>query len=364
MSEENWVPDFKVRVGGQELAAEDRSHMQLISVDLRRQAPASVEIQLNNHAGEYDGRAELGAGAPVTVELGYTTQGLTKVFEGEVVGTQVRAKQNGPRSFVIRAFDYAHRLTRGRKTRTFLDQKFSDVVTTVARDGGLNADCEDTKFLREYMVQHNQTNLDYLRGIAGWLDYDLHIRHLEDPKKLRFHSPELEQEPALKVVYEKPNIPAGEMHLRRFDGRQSLSRVVSSVVVRGWNPAEKREIIGRADQGDLLGQMSGSGNALGLVQDKWGDTERQLVDFKVFSQEEADSIAKGKINEYARTFLSVDMEVQGSPVLYPGCIVEALRVGPKYDGPYFVSSVVHRFVSRVGQGHGFGTRFVADRCGW
>lgn len=364
MSTENRVPDYKIKINGSEMPQDDRVNVQEITIDLRRQAPASVEIQLNNHQGTYDERDDLGPGTQLSVELGYQDDSTTQVFEGELIGTQVRAQQNGPRVFLMRAFDYAHRMTRGRKQRNFNNMKFSDLVTTVAQEAGLTPDVQDTQFMREYVVQHNQTNLDFARGMAGWLDYDLCIRHLEDPKKLRFKAPELGASEAATVVYENPNLPAGELHLKRFDGRQSLARVVSSVVVRGWNPGQKSEFIGRAGADKLYDQMEGASSAIQTVTEKWGETERQIVDIKVFSQEEADAIAACKINEYARTFMRVDMEVQGSAVFYPGCVVKVQRVGPRYDGKYFVESVKHTFTSKVGVSHGFTTRFVASRCGW
>ncbi len=47
------------------------------------------------------------------------------------------------------------------------------------------------------------------------------------------------------------------------------------------------------------------------ITEKWGETDRQLVDYKVFSTEEADAVARTKINEYARTFIRADVELEG-----------------------------------------------------
>jgi uncharacterized protein len=358
-----FVPTYKVRFGGTELNPTDDAHLQEVRVELRRQAPASVIIQFNNHDGTYDSRDDMAPGAVVEVSLGYTERGNTKVFEGEVIGTHVRVSENGPRLFQVRAFDYLHRLTRGRKTRTFLDQKFSDILSTVARDRGLTPDVEDTKFVREYVIQHNQTDLDFARGVAGWLDFDLHICHLEDPKKLRFRAPEVGGAKIVKAQYEKPDLPAGDIYLRKFDGRQSLARVVSEVVVRGWDPATKAEIIGKAANAQLYDAMGGNAAPQELAA-KWGETDRQLVDYKVFSEEEAIKIAETKLNEYARTFIRADVEVQGDPQIRPGGIVEIGRVGDKFDGPYFVETCTHVFGSKVQVSGGYTTRFTAARCGW
>lgn len=368
MSEgERRVPDYAVSIDGSELSNEEKLKLQVVKIDLRRQSPASLEIQFNNQDGTFDGKDQFGPGKEVSVKIGYTQgQQPMPLFKGETLGTTVKLAENGPRMFNMRAFDFLHRMTRGRKTRTFLEQKFSEIVGQVCSDHGLNPDSDDTKFKRDYVIQHNQTDLDFIRGIAGWLDYDLHIRHGGDGAgKLRFKKPEVQGSPVITAVYESPNTSSdSELFLRKFDARQSLSRVVSEVVVRGWNPGDKKEIVGRATSSDVYGQMGGGDSSASAVATAWGETERQIVDYKVFTQEEADEIAKTKINEYARAFLRADMEIEGDARLHPGMVFAVKNVGDKLDGNYFIEQATHTFGSKVKQGGGYTTRVIASRCGW
>jgi phage protein D len=362
---ESWVPQYKVKLNGKELSQEDDAHLQQIVVDLRRQAPGSCELQFNNHAQEsstYDTRDDLGPGTKIEVAVGYTGAAPQKIFEGEIVGTQVKVAENQPRVFVARAFDGLHKLTRGRKTRTFLQQKFSEIISQVAQEKGLQVQADDTAFMREYVVQHNQTDLDFARGIAGWLDFDLCINHLTNSTTVRFKAPDVSATPEVKAVYENPN--GDEIPLRRFDGRQSLGRVVSEVIVRGWDPAQKKEIIGKAAASQVYGNMGGQTSAPAEVTESWGETERQLVDYKVFSQQEADKIARTKLNEYARTFIRADIEVQGNAKLRAGGIISIKNVGTRYDGNYLIDQVTHIFTSKVQTGGGYTSRISAERCGW
>lgn len=359
------VPEFKVKIDGSELPEEDARYLKSIKVDLRRQAPSSVEIMFNNKSGDYGAADKMGPGKSVSVELGYTVDPRPKpVFHGEIIGTIVKVAENGPRVFNMRAFDLLHGLTRGRKTRTFLEQKFSEILGQIAGEHGLSPDSDDTKFKRDYVLQHNQTDLDFLRGVAGWLDYDLCVDHTQaDSKTLRFKKPDVTGSAEVIAVYEKVDDDS-QILLRKFDARQSLARVVTEVVVRGWNPAQKAEIVGRASASDVYGTMGGSTSAPDEVAATWGETERQLTDYKVFSQDEADEIAVTKLNEYARTFLRADMEVQGDARLQPGRLVEIKRVGEKYDGIYFIESATHIFKAKVSAGGGYTTRITGSRCGW
>lgn len=360
------VPTCELTIGGKKVEGVEFNALQVIKVDLRRQSPASVEVQFNNKEGTFDGEPNYAPGKPVEVKLGYTRDDRPKpVFKGEVIGTNVKLAQNGPRLFVLRAFDLLHRLTRGRKTTTFLEQKFSDIISKVLTDQKLNASPDDTEFVRDYVMQHNQTDLDFLRGIAGWLDFDLHIGHdTGDDKQVNFKKPAVDAGPVLTAVYEEPNVKENEVFLRRFDARQSMSRVVNQVVVRGWNPGEKKEIVGRASAGDVYGSMGGGSSAAEAIPESWGEVERQIVDYKVFSQDEADKIAKTKINEYARAMLRADMEIQGDARLHPGMVFAVKNVGPKLDGNYFIEQATHSFTAKVKQGGGYTTRVIASRCGW
>ena len=155
----------------------------------------------------------------------------------------------------------------------------------------------------------------------------------------------------------------GIVGLRRFDGRLSMVRVVSEVIVRGWDPAKKEKIEGRATSGKLYGAMGGEG-APDAIPGEWGTVDRQLVDYKVFSQEEADKIAETKLNEYARTLIRADIEIEGHPDVHPGRVIEIQKAGDRYDGPYLVESATHLFTSKVRAGGGYTTRCTVARCGW
>ncbi|MEZ4466750.1 MAG: hypothetical protein R3F43_20460 [bacterium] len=66
-TDKNWVPEYKVKVDGQEIQLSDDLFLQSILVDLRRQAPASVEIQFNNKSGTYDNEDQFAPGNEVEV---------------------------------------------------------------------------------------------------------------------------------------------------------------------------------------------------------------------------------------------------------------------------------------------------------
>lgn len=360
MAENETVPTYDIKVGGAELAGPDKDKLQSIKVELRRQAPASVELQFNNDDGSYDDHAKLKPGAELVIKLGFEDSATSLVFTGMVVGTQVRLAGDAPRIFMVQAFDKMHKLSRGRNTKTFLESKFSDIVSGIGPNGGLTVDADDTSFVREYVIQHNQTDLEFIRGIAGWLDYDLRVDHTKTGAKLVFKKPDVSAAEILTAVYENPS--QGQVHLRKFNGRQSLARVATETTVRGWDPKQKKEIVSKCSA--LDGKMGGTQSAVEAANALGSAPHHQLVDYKVFDQQEADMIAKTKLHEYARTFIRVDMELWGSPKVHAGGVIKVEGVGKRFDGPYFVEAVTHLFRSKVDVEGGYTTRLLATRYGW
>src|SRR5215831_4717379 len=92
------------------------------------------------------------------------------IFDGETVELEP-GFSHGTHHLVIRAFDRLHRLSRGRKVRSFQNVTDSDVAQRMAREAGLQADVEPTKQVHEYLFQNNQTNYEFLRERAAAIGY-------------------------------------------------------------------------------------------------------------------------------------------------------------------------------------------------
>ena len=63
----------------------------------------------------------------------------------------------------IRAFDRLHRLSRGRRARSFLNVKDEDLVQKIAAEVGLEAKSDSTREVIDYVFQDNESNLEFLQ---------------------------------------------------------------------------------------------------------------------------------------------------------------------------------------------------------
>ena len=67
----------------------------------------------------------------------------------------------------MRAFDRLHRLSRGRQVRSFQNVSDSDLVQRIASEVGLQAQVGPTPEVHDYLLQDNQTNLEFLHAAGG-----------------------------------------------------------------------------------------------------------------------------------------------------------------------------------------------------
>ena len=79
----------------------------------------------------------------------------------------------------------SHRLAAGRKSETYLNTKYSDIASKIANAAGLTPDVDETDGTFDHVFQANQSDLDFLYGLARQIGYDCRV----DGQKLLFKKP-------------------------------------------------------------------------------------------------------------------------------------------------------------------------------
>jgi phage protein D len=94
-------------------------------------------------------------------------------------------------SVIVRGYDRRHRMQRARKTRTFVTQKDSDIASAVAREARLSVEAVDSTVIHDYVIQANQTDLEFLQERARRIQYEvfvtdktLHFRPVQNDRGL------------------------------------------------------------------------------------------------------------------------------------------------------------------------------------
>jgi len=148
---------------------------------------------------------------------------------------------------IVDLYDMLHRFRRGYKTRSFTDMKDSQIAQQIATDLGLRAQVEDTEIVHDYLLQHNQADIDFLLERARRIRFEVVVKD----KTLYFRNAGNDKKTeAVSLNYGST--------LKSFYPRLSTVQQVSEVVVQGWDPKKKEAIVGKAVQGDEVSKMNGS----------------------------------------------------------------------------------------------------------
>ncbi len=340
------VPDFQITCDGKKIPGNAQHSVISITIDQSLDMADMFHIKLQNEEFIWSDSDLFADGVKVKIELGYQGE-LHPAIEGEVTALQCSFPRRGTSTLTVTGLDKYHRLRRGRKSRSFLNVKDSDVARQIAGEYGLSAQVEDTGVVHPYLFQNNQADLDFLLERAAQTDYLVQIRD----NTLIYQKPTLSKDRVVSLKW--------GLNLKQFRPAISLANQFTDVQVRAWDAREKREIVANARSNDLQSVMGGQVTGPQFIQKALGKASQEVVvNIPVASQAEAESIARGRLNASARQFVCGTGMCAGDTALRPGEIVELEGCGKIFSGLYLLTSVQH-VSTRFGYSSAFTVRRTA-----
>lgn len=101
-------------------------------------------------------------GTPLAVKLGRDGTN-TQVFQGIIIRHAIRVRENGLSELMLECRDEVVRMTVGRHSRYYVNQKDSDLIDTLVNSyQHLTCNMADSKLQREELVQHHCTDWDFM----------------------------------------------------------------------------------------------------------------------------------------------------------------------------------------------------------
>src|SRR6185503_12141080 len=277
------IASFDLVIDGSPLSLSAKAYVVGITVDDSVEIPSmfTVEIAGTDDPSEsfpwVDDEKLFSVGKVVEIKFGYGND-LETLIKGESIALEPEFATDRLPSLVVRGYDRRHRLQKGRRTRTFVQQKDSDIASQIASEAGLTAEAQDSQVTHDYVVQANQSDLDFLQQRAKLIQYEV----LVEDKKLLFR-------PAANDKSEVLTISLND-HLLEFYPRLTSARQTGEVNVRGWDPKEKKEITGKSKAGDEKSMMGGKTSGPKMADEAFGAAVSMVSDQPVMTQAEADQI--------------------------------------------------------------------------
>src|SRR5579871_3356045 len=224
------VPGFSIKVAGSPLPKSVADAVMTVEVQQSLELIDMFTIVLDNDHGQIGDSDLFKEGNEVEIELGYSGE-PEKLMKGEIISLEPTWPEDTSPTLLVRGYDRVHRLSRGRKTRSFLQVKVSDVVQQLAGEEGISAEVDDTELVHEYLFQNNQTNIELIYQLARrhFFEVDLDLSGTLNFKKPSSNKP---KSFTLKWGHD----------LKSFYVRESVTEVPTSVTTMGWDPKQKQAI--------------------------------------------------------------------------------------------------------------------------
>jgi len=354
-----YAPAYAVRLGRDDLMRDLYVAVSQVEIDLVLGAASRFSFTVTDcyshklHAFKTGRGADLlkllTFGAEIEVCVGY---GDAKSMPVAMAGTITEITTNFPDAaspeLSVSGYDHGFPLTVGKNSRTWKKAKDSEAASEIASFNNLNSKIEPTKEKHPQIEQNQESDWEFLKKLAERNHYELYV---DEKKTLHFAPPDDKATAVVKLKY-------GE-GLLSFKPEANLAGQIAAVEVHGWDPKQKKAIVGKASAGEESGLNGKSAGQLlnGFVRDPSKKPTLRLRQ-PVFTQAEADARAKAALNERAKQFLTGEGETIGLPEIRPDRNVELDKLGVPFSKTYYIQQATHKIDTG-----GYRTRFKVKETG-
>ena len=299
----------------------------------------NVQDEMKDERFEWLGHDLFRPGNNVTIHMGYAGN-MQKMMDGKIQNISADFSQGSTLSFVVDGADAGYEfLNVASGPRVFLNKKDSDIAQEIADLAHLKADVDDTETVfptktKDGGKSYFEFLLDLVQSNPGYTFY-------LSEKTLHFIMKKREKDPSLTLKL--------GAELTKFNPTLDTRKVVSEVIVRGWDRVNKKTIEASVKAGEETTQEQAKQSASKLARDIYGDVVKIITDRPVRSVEEARKVAKSALEDSSDDFIKGVAHTIGMPALKPDICVNIEGLGEWFSGKYFVEKVVHTI--DVGSGY-------------
>ncbi len=339
-----------IEVDGKALPPAVSDRVAEVAVEHDVHLPASFEVRIADPDRTATTGVPVRIGSTIRISGAAVDGDPRPLLSGEVTAIEAEYAAEAGSFLIVRGFDLAHRLHRGRRTRVFTQAKYSDVVAQVASAAGLAAGAiDDSGQVKDHIPQVGQSDWAFLRELAREIDAEVSIVD----GKVNFRSPTNASEAPAQGTYGS-RLPLqlifGE-DLLEFRPRVSAVGQVDSVEVRAWDGANKQAIVGSAQAASSSAALA---DAPASLSKALGSAKLVSVEPRAIDQASADKRAARVAQLVGSTFAEAVGIARGNPEIVAGRAISVSVVGDTFVGSYTLTHTRHRFDER-----GYRTDFIA-----
>jgi phage protein D len=364
-----------IQIGGQALSSAVQQSLVRTVIDSHLHLPGMFEITFIDPDGNLLSTAGISIGSKVSISSGtVTSNDLQPLITGEVTSLEAACRNYGSYT-TVRGYDLCHRLQRVRRTRTFLNQKDSDIARTVANAAGLTElKITESTATHDFVGQCDQTDWDFLNERAREIGYETGM--VNGTFYFRPAS-------SVTTATGSPVALTFTQNLWLFLPRVTAGNIAPKVEVRVWDPLQGKTVAQDQDVSTGTAKLTATTPAslagkfvtdtppaattqpgaptVGNLGPAPLTTAHVIYDRPVATGQAigsaAPSVAAGLADQIASTFAEAEGETEGDPAIQPGAVVTVSGVPAAFCGSWLITNARHVFDLDLG---GYLTQFVVS----
>ncbi len=331
---------FDVLVEGVRLPSGAMEGLSGLRIQQSLSQPTLCELYFRNPPGDTPALEALTPGQSLSVSLAANPESL---FKGTLTAVEYTYTPQNQGEIYLRGYDDLHKLRRSQNIRAFTNARTLEILNTVCRENGLDRPYVVDKLPSEVftwprLIQHDQTDLDFITHLAAQEGYYLFMRG-SAPLLLN-----------LSGLTDKPiSLELGQ-NLIDASLEVNYAAACRRVTVEGWNPETVEKITGSANRPRSGRQVAGRARSAASLTGEIALNNRTLVD-----RRHANAIAQGELDRRFAAEVTLRGSAFGSPALYPGRKVTIRDVSPAVAGTYVLCKATHIF-----DADGYHTEFSSE----
>ena len=275
-------------------------------------------------------------GNSVEIRMGYVDgDELPLMLRGIVTSVATSFPASGLPQIIVSGYDLSYCMGKGKDSFNWSDKKDSEIVAEVADKYGLKAKAEDTRVVHPTTQKSTESDEKFLDKLAERNGYE----HYTFDRTLHFKPPESIRKTS------KDGIPVVRLEWGRgllsFSPEINISEQTSGVEVRGWDVANKKEIVGKAGQGQEPRRDGARRSGAEVLKKCCREAKPLKIRVPVFSKQEADRWAEAILKKRSEMLVQGSGESIGLPEIRADQNIELLGLGTELSKIYYVEQTTH-----------------------
>jgi phage protein D/phage baseplate assembly protein gpV len=324
------IEQVYVKIAGAYLSQTEMVDIVRVEVDSSFEMPDMCTVSLRDDDLQWLDGSKFAIGKAIEIEFTDAGGKTGTVMKGEITSIEPYFDADYSAMLTVRGYDKSHRLNRGAQSKAWLKKTDDGIAKAVSSDGGVTMTADATSGgTREHVFQDNMTNLAFIHQLARVNGFEVYA----DGDKLQFKKASTSRSSTVNLAW-------GE-GLREFRPRVSAAGQVNEVNVRGWDPKQKKAIIGKATSSKVNPSINMGGSGGDVAKKAFGSAIHVEVRRPVDTQKQANAVAQAILDEINAGFIEADGLSEGNADIISGVKVKLSNLGTKFSGTYLVTSARH-----------------------